>query len=456
MNIKNTPINRRRFLATSASAASLLVLPSRAFGEDEAKPQQKLNIAFIGMGSQIQGHVKALYMQGHNVAAICDVDENQITLTKKRLGEPVENSTVYTDYRALFKKEKYIDAVVIATPDHWHAPICKMAIEAGKHVYCEKPLAHTVSEARMLRELSRQSNVVTQMGNQGSATDGLRRSIELIQAGFFGQISKIHMWHPKHDWPSGINRPDTPDPIPEGLQWDFWCGMAPLRPYNKEIYHPKKWRGWYDFGNGSLGDFCCHAFNMPVRALKLDYPTSIEVSGKGLGFESFSAASTTKLHFPAKGERDPVSFLFYTGGDLPPSEIYDIATKSYGGEQRTGCILETEKGLLWSGLWNMECYIKLHGEEKFIKHTEHAAAMEVPQTLPRVESHLKEWTDAILTGSETFSDFDTGGHLTELGLAGTVALQLQKNIKWDGPNMKAPGTPEADALIHRQNRTNWL
>jgi predicted dehydrogenase len=461
MPVKNKPINRRRFLGLSASAAAMLALPNRTVGARELSPNSKLDVAFIGMGSQIQGHVQKTAHEGHNVVALCDVDENQIAQTKERHGDSVSKAAAYSDYRKLFENESSFDAVVIATPDHWHAPIIKRALEAQKHVYCEKPLTHTIAEARMIRELSRESKVVTQMGNQGSSTSGLRRSMELIEAGLFGNISQVHMWHPTHNWPSGVNRPIDANPIPDGLDWDFWCGPAPLRPYNDEIYHPMKWRGWYDFGNGSLGDFCCHAFNLPARALKLDYPNRIEISGEGLGFESFTTASTTRLYFPAKDKRGPVVLNFYTGTDLPPKELYDLATNSYGGEQGTGCILVGDKGLLWSGLWNSECYVKLNDEEHFVAHKEHEAVQEIPQTLPRLEghmneAHIKEWIDAILTGSKTYSDFDRGGHLTELGLAGIVALKLQKNIEWNGPNMKVVGMPEADILIDKQNRTKWL
>ncbi|MFT5240233.1 MAG: hypothetical protein ACI9OU_000865 [Candidatus Promineifilaceae bacterium] len=453
--LRNT-VSRRQFLASSGGAASLLILPSGTFGSEGLSPANKLNIAFVGMGSQIQGHVKNVIGQGHNVVAFCDVDASQIAQSKIRHGDAVAQTKIYDDYRRLFESEKSLDAVVIATPDHWHAQICKMAIEANLHVYCEKPLAHTVSEARMLRELSRKSDVVTQLGNQGSASANLRRSIELIQAGLFGEITQVHVWHPEHNWPSGVARPAGADPVPAGLAWDFWCGPSPLRPYKSDIYHPKNWRGWYDFGNGSIGDFCCHGFNLPVRALNLDYPTRIEVSGTGLGFESYSKSSTTHMHFPAKGKRGPVVLNFYTGGDMPPEELTNELVGTFGSVPRTGCILEGSQGLLSAGLWNTDGYMKLNDEARFVGHTKHPAAIALPQHLPRVADHLQEWTDAIRTESTTFSDFDIGGHMTEIGLAGVVALRLQKTIAWDGPGMRAVGIPEADALVHLVPRTKWL
>lgn len=458
MNATIPPIvTRRGFLKSAGTATgSLLILPSGMLRGQERKPDAKLNVAFIGMGGQIQGHVSRILQLGHNAVALCDVDAGQIQNSQKQHGDKLAKAAVYSDYRILLDKEKSLDAVVIATPDHWHAPICRAVLRAGKHIYCEKPLTHTVAEARQVRELSKAAKVITQTGNQGSASGNLRRSMELIAANFFGAISEIHIWHPPHGWPSGVERPAGSDPVPAGLDWDFWLGTAPQRPYKSHVYHPHNWRGWYDFGSGSVGDFCCHAFNLPVRALALDYPTRIEISGTGLGKESFAKACTVRFQFPARGPRGPVKLNFYTGGDMPPEEITAGLKNASGNLPGTGCLLIGEKGQLQSGLWNSDCYIKLTGEKRFLGADNHAAAKEVPQSLPRVKGHLDEWVDACLGGPKVFSNFDFGGHLTEIGLAGIVALQLQKNIDWDGPNMKAPGTPEADRFIRREERSKYL
>jgi predicted dehydrogenase len=447
------PVSRRTFLKTAGVATGgLLVLPGGVLRGQDRKPGAKLNVAFIGMGNQIQGHVGQILQLGHNVVALCDVDAGQIKNSQQRHKDGVAKATVYSDYRVLLEKEKSLDAVVIATPDHWHAPICRAAMQAGKHVYCEKPLTHTIAEARQLRELSKASKGITQTGNQGSASGNLRRSMELIAAGFFGAITEIHAWHPPHGWPSGVARPDGADPVPTGLDWDFWLGKAPVRPFKANTYHPVQWRGWYDFGNGSVGDFCCHAFNLPMRALDLDYPTHIEISGTGLGQESFATACTVKYHFPARGKRGPVKLNFYTGGDLPPEEVTASLRSSSGNLPRTGCLLIGEKGQLQSGLWNSDCYVRLNDEKRFFGADNHPQAKEIPLSLPRVKGHLDEWLDACLGGPKVFSDFESGGHLTEIGLAGIVALRLQKNIDWDGPNMKVPGIPEADRFIHKAER----
>ena len=448
-------LSRRSLLKTAGSAAgSLLILPAGVLRGQEKKPGAKLNICFIGMVGQIQGHVSQIISLGHNVVAMCDVDAGQIASSQKRHGADAARAATYEDYRVLFDKEKSLDAVVIATPDHWHAPICRAAMQAGKHVYCEKPLTHTIAEARQIREMSKAAKVITQTGNQGSASANLRRSMELIAAGFFGAITDIHVWHPTHSWPSGVARPEGGDPVPSGLNWDFWLGTSPVRPYKAGNYHPVMWRGWYDFGSGSLGDFCCHGFNLPVRALKLDYPTKIDVSGTELGRESFAKACTVRYHFPAVGERPPVKLNFYTGGDLPPEDITARLRESTG-MPTTGCLMIGEKGQLQSGLWNSDCHIRMNDDQRFVWAGQHPAAKVVPESLPRVKGHLDEWVDACLGGPKVFSDFDFGGHLTEIGLAGIVALRLQKNIEWDGPNMKVPGMPEADKFIRPEGRSNY-
>ncbi|MCB1097716.1 MAG: Gfo/Idh/MocA family oxidoreductase [Verrucomicrobiae bacterium] len=454
--MKNTlpsPLSRRTFLK---SAGSMLILPSGIVRGQEPKPSAKLNVAAIGMGGQIQGHVSNLLQLGHNVVALCDVDSRQIASSHQRHGDGLAKAKSYNDYRILLEKEKSLDAVVIATPDHWHAPICRAAMAAGKHIYCEKPLTHTVAEAREIRELSKASNVVTQTGNQGSASTNLRRSMELIAADFFGPIREIHVWHPTHSWPSGVDRPKAADAIPDGLDWDFWLGGAPVRPYRSEIYHPAKWRGWYDFGNGSLGDFCCHGFNLPMRALNLDYPDRIDISGEGLGKESFAASCTVRYHFPQRGDRAPVKMIFYTGGDLPSEELTADLRATFGSLPRTGCLIVGDKGQLQSGLWNSDCYVKLNDDKRFTGADNHPEAKKIPMTIPRVKGHLNEWVDACLGGPRVFADFDHGGHLTEIGLAGIVALRLQKSIDWDGPSMKVPGMPEADQYIRRDGRTDYL
>ncbi len=448
--------HRRQFLSTSTKALAALGATGISHAQTPAA-SEKLSVAFIGMGGRMQVLLQEILQAGHHAAAVCDVDKAQITASQKRHGEGLAQATTYDDYRQLFEKEKGMDAVVIATPDHWHMPLCRMAMAAGKHVYCEKPLTHTLAEARELRELARTSQVVTQTGNQGSASGNLRRSIELIQAGLLGEITTIHVWHPVHGAPYGTDRPSYSDPIPDGLDWDFWVGPAPERPYKDAIYHPGKWRAWYDFGNGSLGDFCCHSFNMPVRALGLDHPDRIHVSGRKLGKESFPEACTVSYHFPSKGNRGPVKLHFYTGGDEPHEGITKELVRTFGKLPRVGCLLEGTKGQLSAGLWNSQCYVRLQGEETFLGADKHEAAKAIPESLPRSAGHMAEFLQACQGKGTTYSDFDLGGHLTEIGLAGVVALRLEPNeIPWDGTRLQVPGVSAADAFIRKTDRPTYL
>jgi predicted dehydrogenase len=205
--------------------------------------------------------------------------------------------------------------VFIATPNHHHALPAMMAMQLGNGVYCEKPVSHDIAESRRLREMARQYKVATQMGNQGHCEGGYRSLCEYIWAGVIGNVTETHSWTNRANGGVGPRPPYEKPPV--GMDWDQWIGPAPYRDFHTDL-HPHEWHGWYDFGNGSVGDFCCHAFNLPMRALDLDYPTHIEISGTGLGQESFAKACTVKYHFPARGKRGPVKLNFYTGGDLPP------------------------------------------------------------------------------------------------------------------------------------------
>lgn len=246
--------------------------------------------------------------------------------------------------------------------------------------------------------------------------------------------------------------PEGADAVPPGLDWDFWLGSAPQRPYKNGLYHPAQWRGWYDFGSGSLGDFCCHAFNLPVRALKLEYPDRIEVSAEGLGKPSFITSGTVKYHFPKRKGFDPVTLTFYTGGALPPPEVTQDLKATYDTVPELGCLLLGEKGTISAGLWNMDGMMKLTDDKTFLGVGNHEAARKIPITLPRVEGHMQEWVQACLGGPPTFSNFDIGGHLTEIGLAGVVALRLGHNIPWDGKGMRVPNSRDADPLINPRPR----
>jgi predicted dehydrogenase len=446
-----THLNRRHFIRNSAAAGLGLAAAGRARA---ASPNDKLNIACIGLGGQMKTDLQQVAALGHNIVAVCDVDKGRLDFTRKERGAEIQAAKFYTDYRKLLDKEKSVDAVIIATPDHWHAMICSAAIQAGKHVYCEKPLAHTVGEARALAELAKRSKVVTQTGNQGSASGNLRRSIELIRAGMLGDVREVHIWEPAHGWPSGVDRAAGTDPVPDGLDWNLWLGPAPVRPYKASVYHPSNWRGWFDFGGGSIADFCCHNFNLPVRALGLDYPSKIAFSGTNLGNESFPSSCKVRFSFPAGAGRGPVTIFFTSGGERPPAVATAGMAETFGSVPEGGCLLVGDKGTISAGRWNTDCYVRLKDEPKFRGADNHDAAKQVPVSLPRApgNSHMREWTEACTGGAKTFSPFEIGGHITEIGAAGLVALRIGHDIDWDGPAMKVPGLSAADAFIKPQAR----
>lgn len=435
-------------------------------------PNERLSFACIGMGGQMRGYlVPEINKLDQSVVAICDVDQRQLD-SALQVNE-LKQARPYRDYRDLLDKESGVDAVIIGTPDHWHVPICEAALKAGKHVYCEKPLAHSVAECRALENLAlSHPKLATQTGNQGCSTEGFRRSFEVIQSGLLGNITEVHVWHPAHGWPNGVDRPTTSDPIPEGLDWNFWLGTAPSRPYNNEIYHPGKWRGWYDFGGGSLADFCCHGFQLAYRALELDAPTRIDATGNDLGHESFPTRCTVTFEFAAKGNRGPVKLIFYSGeNNLPPNEV------TQGPVGTTGCLIVGSEGTLSAGLWNTDCNVRLKGAKEF-RGADQPEVAKIPKTQPRIDtetlkwdpakaakgerprwskvnnSHMFEWVLACAGDAKTYSPFEIGARITEVGMLGVLALRMQKPILWDAANRQATGLPEADAIIDPKPSTN--
>ncbi|MFT5525180.1 MAG: putative dehydrogenase [Pirellulaceae bacterium] len=464
-------ISRRGFVqsATAAGIAAPMILPSHIWAGPS--PNERLSFACVGMGGQMRGYLtRELAKIDQQIVAICDVDKGQIENAMKM--ENMSKARTYHDYRELLDKEKGVDAIVIGTPDHWHVPICKAALEAGKHVYCEKPLAHSIAECHELEKLAlSHPKQATQTGNQGCSTEGFRRSFEVIRAGLLGDVTEVHVWHPAHGWPNGVERPATPDAIPAGLDWDFWLGKAPARPYNNGIYHPAKWRGWYDFGGGSMADFCCHGFQLAFRALELDAPTRIEATGEDMGHESYPTRCTITFHFPAKGDRGPVKLFFYSGDkNFPPAEV------THGPVPSTGCVVVGSNGTLSSGLWNTDCNVRLTGDSGF-RGADHPEIVKVEKTQPRIStevlkwdprrtakgqrprwsrvnnSHMFEFALACAGDAKSYSPFEIGARITEVGMLGVLALRMQKPIDWDAKNRKAIGLPAADAIIDPKPRT---
>ncbi len=443
---------RRDFIKAALSTAAMApaIVPATVFGS--AAPSNRLNVAIIGLGSQGQRMLGALLRLPVNIVALCDVDHRQVTRVKHVMG--LRSATVYNDYRLLFQREKSVQAVVIATPDHWHMHLCRAAIRAGKHVYCEKPLAHAVGEARLLTELAHDSNVVTQMGNQGSASDTFRRSVEIIRAGALGQIREVHVYVPGGRFPRGIDLPDGGGGAPRGFDWDFWVGPAPEQPYHEHLFHPFDWRGWYEFGGGQLGDFGCHSLNLPVRALALGYPDRIDVTGTGLGKESYFVRGQVRMVFASRQNLAPLLLTWYDEVN-PPTDVFHEVIECYG-EIPSGVLLVGDDGALFTGPHNNVGVLKLKSDRQFMPILHHPGVRDVVVRLPRVRSHQEEWVSACKGHGRTYSDFEAGGHLSEIVLAGVLALRLGRGIDWDGPSMRVPDMQEADSLIRPTYRSRYM
>ena len=460
--MKRNHSSRRTFLKISAAtlgAAAFsrpLILSGAEPGSTAAN--SKLNLALVGCGGQGRGVMKGLLSGGANLVALCDPDQGMIDKARADAlnagGEATKDAKAYEDYRQLLDNASSFDAVLVGTPDHWHAPLCKAFMKAGKHVYCEKPLTHSVSEARELRELSRTSNVVTQMGNQGSASASLRRCTEIIRAGALGQIREIYQWGIGVTANEGSAEGE--DPVPQGFNWDLWVGPSALRPFKKDVYHPFRWRGWFDFGNGGLADFCCHAINLPMRALDLGYPEKIVVNMQD--GKQIADKAAVEFHFPARGSLVPVT-LYWQGSGKPPAEVLQPLVDVYKDKVPSGLMIVGEKGCIYTSHWNTGGLIRLEGEPRLKDVLHHEATKDIPETLPRTGNHGQEWLDACRgqgPSKKTFSDFDIGGKLTEIGLAGVVGVRAGKSLDWNGEKMEATNAPEAAQFVHTEYRTKWL
>lgn len=444
-------MTRREFLA--GAAAGLGVLACRRADGAESR-RDAVRVAMVGLGNRSKSLLSECLQYGADVMALCDVDASMLPDPAKRVTAAGGTPRLCGDYRELLNAGDF-DAVVIATPDHWHAPLCEAFMRAGKHVFCEKPLTRTVGEARRLRELARRSPVVTQMGNQGSSYDTLRRSVELVKAGALGEVREAHVWFTSQK-PRAEMEFEGEDPVPDGFDWDFWQGPALPRPYKSVIYHPSKWRQWWDFGSGTLGDFGCHGFNLPMRALDLGYPDRVEFVTAEPHKDRYVSGSRVTFHFPGRGALAPLAMHWYDGGEVPPGGIVSDLTAVFGKPPWSGSMLVGEKGTIYADCWGAKAIIRLEGEERFRGVLDHEATRDVPVTLPRTENHMAEWLGACAGRGKTFSDFDAGGRLTEITLAGVLALRLGRAIEWDGERLAVRGAPEAGAMIHPEYRRDWV
>ncbi len=471
------PFSRRAFIKNTAlTAAGFIIVPRHVLGgKGYISPSDKLNIAAIGAGGKGIVNLTQSFNNGtDNIVALCDVDDRQA----KEARQKWPNAIYSKDYRKLLDKQtKNFDAVIVSTPDHMHAPIAMAAMQLGKHVYVEKPLTHDIYEARMLTDAAKRYKVVTQMGNQGSSGDDTRKIETWIQQGLIGDVHTVHTWTNRPVWPQGVPTPKEKMTVPNEVDWDLWLGTAPYRDYHS-AYMPFRWRGWWDFGTGALGDMGCHIMDVPFRALKLNYPESVECSVGSVYTDFFQEAyypdscppsSVIYLKFPARNNMPAVNFSWSDGGILPkrPDELLPDEPM---GDGDGGMIFEGTKGKLIAGMW---------GRKPMLLPSSKMKEMTLPaSTIPNVEGgpdgHQQQWVKACKKGYGTYtsSPFETAGPLTETILMGNLAVRSyhhqqanadgkgfsypgRKKLLWNGQSMKITNFDIANKFIKREYRQGW-
>lgn len=455
-------LTRRQFLNRTSSAIGTAALAFPFVGT-VLGANDRIRVACIGVGGKGDSDSSDAARCGGEIVALCDVDKG--TLAKKAKQFP--NAKQYQDYRKLLDEMgKDIDAVTVSTPDHNHGVASIRAMKLGKHCFCQKPLVQTVAEARMMRQLANEKKLATQMGNQGSAENGLRRAVEVVQAGVIGKPLELHVWSNRPIWPQGLDRPAGEDSVPESLDWDAWLGPVAFRPYKKGTYHTFAWRGWFDFGTGALGDMACHTVNMPFRALKLGYPNVVEYEiGSRFYPETFPKTSRIRFEFPERDGLPPLKFWWYDGNPddalkplRPHAEAAREIIATEGKLPGSGALIIGDKGKLYSpDDYGARFYLAMKGEEEFKSGDKHDAAKDVPQSIPRSPGHMQEWFRMMKDGTPAYSNFDIAAYLTEIILLGCVALRVGEGyrMEWDGPNMKSTNLPQAAQFVSRKNRPGW-
>jgi predicted dehydrogenase len=447
--------SRRKFLGASATAAAgLMVVPRHVVGATQKKkaPSDTLNIACVGVGGM--GFSDTRGVRSENIVALCDVDDESVArlVGSDRL-EPNEKAMYdkaakYRDFRRMLEKEKGIDAVTVSTPDHNHAVIAMAAIKLGKHVYVQKPLTHTIKEARVLAQAAKEAKVVTQMGNQGHAGEGARLICEWIWDGAIGNVHEAHCWTNRPIWPQGIDAPKEIPSVPSTLDWDVWLGPAPFRPYHP-AYHPFKWRGLWDFGTGALGDMGAHIFDQPFWALKLKSPTSVQATSTPYTKDYCPWSEVVTYEYAAREGMVPLTLTWWDGGLKPPRPA-ELEPGRMMGDDGGGVLFRGDKGLIMCSVY---------GENpRLIPETRMQEYKRPEKTIPRSPGIREEWIEAIKKGTKSTTDFSYSGPLTESMLLANVAVRLaDKNIKllWDGDKMEFTNLPEANELLHFEYRPGW-
>ena len=433
MTIKQPSLSRRRFLKTASvgTAATLAagVWTSASVAQSKSS-LQLLNIACIGTANRAKADIDGV--KGESIVALCDVDRNYLD----RASTEFPTARTYADYREMIEQEgSKIDAVVVGTADHHHAPASIRAIRKGKHVYCEKPLTHTVEESRIIAAAAKQHGVATQLGTQIHAGDNYRRVVEIVQSGALGDVTDVHVWVGK-GWGGG-ERPAGGQEPPETLSWDLWLGPAPVRPYWPGRYHPAQWRRWWDFGQGTLGDMACHYMDLPFWALKLRHPIRCEAEGPDVHPETCPEGLIVRYEFPEREGMVATKLTWYDGNRIP---------QNVAGQRvpSNGVMFVGTEGKMYAEYGRY----RLFGD-KFKGY------QPPPQTIPKSIGHHAEWIKACKDGSPTTCNFGYSGALTEAVLLGNVAFRTGKSLQWDATNLKATNCPEADRYIRKEYREGW-
>jgi predicted dehydrogenase len=496
-------MNRRRFLGRAASAAAITIVPRHVLGGPGfVAPSEKVTIACVGVGAQgTRVMMELLSRSDVKIVSVCDVNKESRDYSewsvhelrdkvRKLIGSDYTNGaddsrgatcgreparrivegyyakqnaagsykgcSAYNDHREMLEKEKDLDAVVVGTADHAHALVSIAAMKKGKHVYCQKPMTHSVYEARRMAEVARETKVATQVAIGNQASEATRQLCEWIWDGAIGPVREVHNWSSRPFWPQGIDRPEKAEPVPPGLDWDLWIGPAPSRPFH-HIYLPFVWRGWWDFGTGAIGDMGCYSFDTLFRVLKLEAPTSVEaapcreywlvqgVTKPKPNKETYPHASMMRFHFPARGEMPPVTIHWYDGGVLPPRPTELDDEKELADE---GMLFVGDKGKILCEFTG--------ANPRLLPDAKMKAFQQPPKTLPRSVGHYQEWIDACKGGRPGGANFEFEARVTETILLGNVAIWAdKKRIRWDGKPLKSSDLPDSDKYINPPYREGW-
>ena len=457
-------VDRRTFLQAATAAAVTIVPRHVVAGSGRPAPSDTVNIAIIGAGGQGLVNIRAL-LQEDDVRIVAIADPNEESdyrkwyyggtagrlpclkvvdeANQKKDGTAFKPCRGYVDFRELLEKEKGIDAVLVATPDHLHGYVSLAVLQLKKHLYCEKPLCRSIYETQKVVAAAREAKVATQMGNYGHSGEGLRLFCEWIWDGAIGPVREVHAWAVFPPLNTLKERPAETVPVPKGLNWDLWLGPAAERPYHP-AYAPVTWRPWHDFGTGMMGDFACHHLDPAFTALKLDYPTSIEAVHYGAGKETYPFAATIYMDFPARGEQPPVRIHWYDNGLRPPTPAELGPTRKLGPH---GILMVGDKGKILGGGWAQS--------PRLIPEEAMQAYKRPEKTLRRVKGHHRDWIDACKGGEPSSANFDAVGRMVEVVLMGAIAERVGEKLHWDKATCQFTNSPQANELVHPAFRKGW-